>query len=224
MPERDLIPVVELSDGESVEGPVTQEVEFEALIEEDPSEPKSDLEMVVEPEGVALTDTEGMDSFIEGGSPLAVSLIPVLPAESASSFPSLLLLGEIGEQYICGCCIRREQRIKDTGSTTGDDITRIRIWVLSYPAQTHSIKFIQVHSKRENDERKQKRAKWGKNKENGADGINKEDLPLTIGLGVTILGDQDLTIQYQDFEVQLGNSRDKLERCSGLRFRLQSSS
>ncbi|KAI5658584.1 hypothetical protein M9H77_27377 [Catharanthus roseus] len=50
IPKRDPVPVVDLSDGESVKGPAVQGVEFGALMGEDTSKPKSDSEMVVEPE------------------------------------------------------------------------------------------------------------------------------------------------------------------------------
>ncbi|KAI5658585.1 hypothetical protein M9H77_27378 [Catharanthus roseus] len=108
IPERDPIPVVDLSEGESVERPAAQGIEFGMLIEKDPSESESDSEIVAEPEGAAPAYTEVWAPFVAGGSPLAISPIPVLPAESASSFPSLPLLGEVGEQEICEYCMCRE--------------------------------------------------------------------------------------------------------------------
>lgn len=69
--------------------------------------------MVAKLERVALAETEGMDTLIADGPPLAVSPIPVMPAESASSFQSLPLLGKVGEHDICGYCMWQEQRIED---------------------------------------------------------------------------------------------------------------
>ncbi|KAI5652348.1 hypothetical protein M9H77_29535 [Catharanthus roseus] len=46
IPKRDPVLVVDLSDGESIEGPAAQGVKFWVLIEDDPSMPESDLEMI----------------------------------------------------------------------------------------------------------------------------------------------------------------------------------
>ncbi|KAI5667263.1 hypothetical protein M9H77_17116 [Catharanthus roseus] len=60
VPERELIPVIDLSDNESVEGPkmapVAPGIGLGTSIEEDPSEPMSDSEMMPEPEEVAPAD------------------------------------------------------------------------------------------------------------------------------------------------------------------------
>ncbi|KAI5672601.1 hypothetical protein M9H77_12965 [Catharanthus roseus] len=89
VPEREPIPVIDLSDDESVEGPemalVAPGIGLRTSIEEDPSEPTSNSEMMPEPEGVAPTDAEGTDTFTVGGSPLSVS-------------------------PICGYCLWREQQ------------------------------------------------------------------------------------------------------------------
>ncbi|KAI5653231.1 hypothetical protein M9H77_30418 [Catharanthus roseus] len=89
VPEREPIPVIDLSDDESVEGPemapVALGIGFGTSIEEDPSEPTSDLEMMPELEGVALADVEDTGTFTAGGSPLSVS-------------------------PICGYCLWRKQR------------------------------------------------------------------------------------------------------------------
>ncbi|KAI5681103.1 hypothetical protein M9H77_02330 [Catharanthus roseus] len=91
VPEREPIPVINLSDDESVEGPemasVAPGIGLGKSIEEDPSEPTSDSEMMPELEGVAPTDAEGTTTFIAGGSPLSVS-------------------------PICGYCLWREQRVE----------------------------------------------------------------------------------------------------------------
>ncbi|KAI5665262.1 hypothetical protein M9H77_24585 [Catharanthus roseus] len=67
VPEREPIPVIDLSDDESVEGPemapVAPGMGLGTSIEEDPSEPTSDSEMMPEPEGVAPADAEGTGTF-----------------------------------------------------------------------------------------------------------------------------------------------------------------
>ncbi|KAI5660233.1 hypothetical protein M9H77_29026 [Catharanthus roseus] len=79
IPEREPIPVIDLSDDESVEGPemapVAPGIGLGTSIEEDLSEPTSDSEMMPEPDGVAPADTEGTGTFTAGGSPLSVSPI-----------------------------------------------------------------------------------------------------------------------------------------------------
>ncbi|KAI5648888.1 hypothetical protein M9H77_34893 [Catharanthus roseus] len=87
---------------------LAQGIELGASIEEDLSEPESDIEMVPEPEEVAPADAKGMGTFVACGSPIAASPIPVLPAESISSFlalPSSLLQGRVREHDICGYCL-----------------------------------------------------------------------------------------------------------------------
>ncbi|KAI5663541.1 hypothetical protein M9H77_22864 [Catharanthus roseus] len=90
VPEREPVPMIDLSDSESVKGLIAQEVEFGASIKEDPSEveSESDAEMIPEPEGVAPADAEGTGTFTVGGSPWSVS-------------------------PICGYCLWREQRAED---------------------------------------------------------------------------------------------------------------
>ncbi|KAI5677494.1 hypothetical protein M9H77_08444 [Catharanthus roseus] len=67
VPEREPIPVIDLSDDESVEGPemapVASGIGLGTSIEEDPSEPASDSEMMPELEGVAPVDAEGTGTF-----------------------------------------------------------------------------------------------------------------------------------------------------------------
>lgn len=101
IPERYSVPVVDLFYGEYVEGPERQGVEVGEEIEKDPNETESDSEMVVEPKGVARVETKGMDTPIADSPLFVVSPIPVVPAESVSSFPLLPLLGECGEQDFC---------------------------------------------------------------------------------------------------------------------------
>ncbi|KAI5668254.1 hypothetical protein M9H77_18107 [Catharanthus roseus] len=88
VPEKEPIPVIDLSDNESVErpeiAPVPPGIGLRISIEEDPSEPTSDSEMMPEPEGVAPADIEALSTFTAGGSPLSVS-------------------------PICGYCLWREQ-------------------------------------------------------------------------------------------------------------------
>ncbi|KAI5661776.1 hypothetical protein M9H77_21099 [Catharanthus roseus] len=88
VPEREPIPVIDLFDDESVEGlemaPVAPRIGLGTLIEEDPSEPTSDSEMMPEPEGVPPADVEGTNTLTTSGSLLLVS-------------------------PICGYCLWREQ-------------------------------------------------------------------------------------------------------------------
>ncbi|KAI5675187.1 hypothetical protein M9H77_06137 [Catharanthus roseus] len=97
VPERDPIAVIDLLDSESAEGLVAQEIGLGASIEEDPSEPKSDSEMIPEPAREAPMDVEGIGTFIAGGFPIAASSTPVLPAEFHD---------------ICGYFLWREQRVE----------------------------------------------------------------------------------------------------------------
>ncbi|KAI5681237.1 hypothetical protein M9H77_02464 [Catharanthus roseus] len=104
VPERKPTQVIDLSD------------RLGTLIEEDPSEPKSDPEMIPEPEGVASTDAGGMGAFVAGSSPIAASPTPMLPVESVSSFPALLSLlrGGVREHDIFGYCLWHEQWVEVT--------------------------------------------------------------------------------------------------------------
>ncbi|KAI5666728.1 hypothetical protein M9H77_16581 [Catharanthus roseus] len=68
--ERDPIPIIDLSNSETVERPVVQGVEPGVSIEEDSSETDSDAGMLPEPERVAPVDAEGMDSLVADGSPV----------------------------------------------------------------------------------------------------------------------------------------------------------
>ncbi|KAI5678258.1 hypothetical protein M9H77_09208 [Catharanthus roseus] len=87
--EREPISVIDLSDDEPEEGPemapVAPGIGLGTSIDEDPSEPTSDSEIMLEPEGVAPADADGMGTFTAGGSLLSVS-------------------------PICGYCLWREQR------------------------------------------------------------------------------------------------------------------
>ncbi|KAI5663733.1 hypothetical protein M9H77_23056 [Catharanthus roseus] len=69
VPERDPVPIIDLSDNETLEGLVVQGVEHGVSIEEDSSEAEFDARMLPKPEGVALVDTEGVDTLVVGGSP-----------------------------------------------------------------------------------------------------------------------------------------------------------
>ncbi|KAI5652411.1 hypothetical protein M9H77_29598 [Catharanthus roseus] len=89
VPEMEPIPVINLSDDKSIEGPemapVAPGIGLGTSIEEDPSEPTLDSEMIPEPERVAPADAEGTSTFTVGGSPLSVS-------------------------PVCGYCLWHEQR------------------------------------------------------------------------------------------------------------------
>ncbi|KAI5657059.1 hypothetical protein M9H77_25852 [Catharanthus roseus] len=74
VPERDPIPLIELSDSETVEESVARGMEPGVSIEEDPSEAESDAGILPELEGVAQIDVEGIDTFAMGGS---LSPLPV---------------------------------------------------------------------------------------------------------------------------------------------------
>ncbi|KAI5675513.1 hypothetical protein M9H77_06463 [Catharanthus roseus] len=106
VPEREPIPVIDLSDDE-----------LETLIEEDPSEPTSDSEMMPEPQRVAPAATGDMGTFVADSLPIAASPTPILPVESVYSSPALpsILWGGVREHDICGYCLWREQRVEATG-------------------------------------------------------------------------------------------------------------
>ncbi|KAI5680954.1 hypothetical protein M9H77_02181 [Catharanthus roseus] len=103
VPEREPIPVIDLSDDESVEGPemapVAPRIGIGTSIEEDPSEPTLDSEMTPEPERVAPVATGDMGTFVVDSLPVAASPTPIPPVESVYSFPALtsLLWGGIME-------------------------------------------------------------------------------------------------------------------------------
>ncbi|KAI5653280.1 hypothetical protein M9H77_30467 [Catharanthus roseus] len=61
--ERDPIPLIDMYDSETVEGPVAREVDPGVSIEEDPNEAESDAGMVPQPEEVAPVRTEGIDTL-----------------------------------------------------------------------------------------------------------------------------------------------------------------
>ncbi|KAI5663775.1 hypothetical protein M9H77_23098 [Catharanthus roseus] len=81
IPERDSIPMINLSDSEIVEGQMAQGVELGVSIEEDPSEPEFDFGMVLKPEGVAPVDAEGMDTLAAGGLPILNDIYDTLKYE-----------------------------------------------------------------------------------------------------------------------------------------------
>ncbi|KAI5682959.1 hypothetical protein M9H77_04187 [Catharanthus roseus] len=86
-------------------------VEFETEIEEDPSEPETDPEVVAEPEGEAPVEFGETDTPIADVSPFVVSP-SVLLVKSASYFPPVPALGESGDSIsvdtVCGAtsCLR----------------------------------------------------------------------------------------------------------------------
>ncbi|KAI5666563.1 hypothetical protein M9H77_16416 [Catharanthus roseus] len=92
VPEREPIPVSDLSDDESVEGPemapVAPRIGLGISIEEDPSEPTSDSEMTPEPERVAPAVTGDMGIFVANSLPVAASPTPILPMENMSGSQS----------------------------------------------------------------------------------------------------------------------------------------
>ncbi|KAI5661716.1 hypothetical protein M9H77_21039 [Catharanthus roseus] len=119
--EREPIPVMDLSDDESVEGPeialVALGIGLGTSIEEDPSEPMSDSKMTPEPKRVAPAATGDMGTFVVDSLPVAASPTPIPPVESVSSFSALpsLLRGGVREHDICGYCLWREQRLEAAG-------------------------------------------------------------------------------------------------------------
>ncbi|KAI5666216.1 hypothetical protein M9H77_16069 [Catharanthus roseus] len=102
VPEREPIPMIDLSDDELVEGPKMEPVALGiglgTSIEEDPSEPMSDSEMTPEPEREAPTVTGGVGTFVANTMPAAASPTPILPVEYVSSFPALPSLLRGGER------------------------------------------------------------------------------------------------------------------------------
>ncbi|KAI5676563.1 hypothetical protein M9H77_07513 [Catharanthus roseus] len=103
VPERESIPVIDLSDDESVEGPkmasVAPGIGLGTSIEEDPSEPTLDSEMTPKLERVAPVAISDMGTFVADNLPVAASPTPIPPMEYVSSFPALpsLLRGRIME-------------------------------------------------------------------------------------------------------------------------------
>ncbi|KAI5681522.1 hypothetical protein M9H77_02750 [Catharanthus roseus] len=126
--EREPIPVVDLFDDESVEGPemepVAPGIGLRTSIEEDPSEPTSDSEMTPEPERVAPAAAGDMGTFVADSLLVAASPTPIPPVESVSSFLVLpsLLWGGVKEHDICGYCLWREQWL----DTVGQHIIELR--------------------------------------------------------------------------------------------------
>ncbi|KAI5671849.1 hypothetical protein M9H77_12213 [Catharanthus roseus] len=114
IPEREPIPVIDLFDDESVEGPeiapVAPRIGPGTSIEEDPSEPTSDSEMMPEPERGAPAVTGSMGIFVANTMPAAASPTPIPLVASVSSFPASLLRGGVREYDICGYSLWREQR------------------------------------------------------------------------------------------------------------------
>ncbi|KAI5664147.1 hypothetical protein M9H77_23470 [Catharanthus roseus] len=101
VPEKEPIPVIDLSDDESVEGPdiapVAPRIGLGTSIEEDPSEPTSDTEMMPEPERVALAATGDMGTFVANSLPVAVSPTPIPPRVEATGQQIMELREEISQ-------------------------------------------------------------------------------------------------------------------------------
>ncbi|KAI5663476.1 hypothetical protein M9H77_22799 [Catharanthus roseus] len=95
-------------DSEIVEGPVVQGVELKVSIEEDPSEAEYDAWMLLELEGVAPVDAEGIDTLAAGGS---LSPLPV--------------------PLFCGCCLWSEQQVEATSQQMAGLREEIREWMPS---------------------------------------------------------------------------------------------
>ncbi|KAI5654232.1 hypothetical protein M9H77_31419 [Catharanthus roseus] len=93
IPEREPVPVIDLSNDELVEGPamapVAPGIGLGTSIEEDPSEPTSDSEMTPEPEREAPAVTGDMGTSVTNTMPAAAFPTPIPPVESISSFPAL---------------------------------------------------------------------------------------------------------------------------------------
>ncbi|KAI5672068.1 hypothetical protein M9H77_12432 [Catharanthus roseus] len=79
-------------------------------VEEDPSEPTSNSEMMPEPEQGAPVVTGSMGTSVANTMPVAASPTPIPPVASVSSFPASLFRGGVREYDICGYCLWREQR------------------------------------------------------------------------------------------------------------------
>ncbi|KAI5666402.1 hypothetical protein M9H77_16255 [Catharanthus roseus] len=99
IPEREPIPVIDLSEDESVEGPkmapVAPGIRLGISIEEDPSEPTSDLEMTPEPERLAPAVTGDMGTFVANSLQVTASPTPIPPMESATGQQIMELREEI---------------------------------------------------------------------------------------------------------------------------------
>ncbi|KAI5669315.1 hypothetical protein M9H77_19168 [Catharanthus roseus] len=97
--------------------PVAPGIGLGTSIEEDPSEPTSDSEMMPEPESVAPAATRDMGTFVANSFPVAASPTHIPPVEFVSSFPALpsVLQGGVREHDICGYCLWREQRVEAAG-------------------------------------------------------------------------------------------------------------
>ncbi|KAI5658522.1 hypothetical protein M9H77_27315 [Catharanthus roseus] len=88
-------------------------------IEEEPSELKSDAEIIPEPEGVAPVDVQLVGSVGAGGPPMAASPTPAPPMESVSLFLVLssLLRGGVKEYDIeASMATRRNEQVLVTGA------------------------------------------------------------------------------------------------------------
>ncbi|KAI5654602.1 hypothetical protein M9H77_31789 [Catharanthus roseus] len=109
IPEREPIPVIDLSDDESVEGPemapVAPGIGLGTSIEEDPSEPTSDSEMTPELEQGTPAVTGSMGTSVANTMPAAASPTPIPPVASVYSSPASLLRGGVREYDICGYCL-----------------------------------------------------------------------------------------------------------------------
>ncbi|KAI5666957.1 hypothetical protein M9H77_16810 [Catharanthus roseus] len=88
---REIVPEREpISDDKLVEGPeMAPGIGLGTSIEEDPSEPKSNLQMTPEPERVAPAATGDMRIFVADSLPLTASPTPIPPVKSVYSFPAL---------------------------------------------------------------------------------------------------------------------------------------
>ncbi|KAI5650155.1 hypothetical protein M9H77_36160 [Catharanthus roseus] len=114
IPKREPIPVIDLSDDESIEGPemapvVAPRIGPGTSIEEDPSEPTSNSEMTPESERGAPAVTGSMGTSVANTMPAAASPTPIPPVASVSAFPALpsLVWGGVREYDICGYSVER---------------------------------------------------------------------------------------------------------------------
>ncbi|KAI5648925.1 hypothetical protein M9H77_34930 [Catharanthus roseus] len=87
-------------------------------VEEDPSEPTSDSEMIPEPEQGTPAVTGSMGTSVANTMPAAASPTPIPPVASVSSFPASLLRGGVREYDICetSMATRRNERVPVTGA------------------------------------------------------------------------------------------------------------
>ncbi|KAI5677845.1 hypothetical protein M9H77_08795 [Catharanthus roseus] len=110
----------------------TNREELGTSIEEDPSEPTSDSEMMPEPKIMAPAATGDMGTFVANSLPVAAFPTPNPPVESVSSFPALpsSLRGWVREHDISGYYLWCEQRFL---GTTRDSVDRARDELESRP-------------------------------------------------------------------------------------------